>query len=570
MNRTVLSGLIGFLIGVLLAVTFVLPAPTIGAAPPLQDTSHSHETEADVTPLNGCLGSHHHPITTDSELAQRYFDEGLILALGFNHEEAIRSFKDALKLDPECAMCYWGIAYALGPNINAPMDNAVVPEAYQATQKALELAPQASEAEQAYIEALSKRYAAEPVADRVPLDMAYAEAMREVTQSYPDDLDAATLFAEALMDLSPWNYWTPEGEPTEYTNEIVTTLESVMERNPNHPGANHFYIHATEASQQPERAIPSAERLEFLVPGAGHLVHMPAHAYWRVGRYHDAARINERAIYTDESHTHVQGTPDQPVPSFYAVAYYPHNIHFLFAAAHMEGRSELALEAARQLVKRVPEAAFQQFPPLEDFKPMPLFALARFGRWDEILQEPQPAQENRYTTGIWHWARGLAYTRQGELDKAEAEYQALAELAQEPAMAELILWSFSPASSMLEIASHVLAGELAGARGETDRMITELEAAVKVQDGLGYMEPPAWFYPVRHNLGAALLEAGRAEEAEAVYREDLKQYPNNGWSLFGLAESLRAQDKTAEATEVQQRFDLAWQYADVTLTASRF
>jgi tetratricopeptide (TPR) repeat protein len=225
------------------------------------------------------------------------------------------------------------------------MDNAVVPEAYEATQQALELAPQASQAEQAYIEALSKRYAAEPVEDRVLLDQAYADAMRKVVQSYPDDLDAATLLAEALMDLSPWNYWTQEGEPTEYTTEILTTLETVMARNPNHPGANHYYIHATEASQQPERAIASAERLEFLVPGAGHLVHMPAHAYWRVGRYHDAARINERAIYTDESHAHVEGTPDQPVPGFYAVAYYPHNIHFLFAAAHMEGRSELALTA---------------------------------------------------------------------------------------------------------------------------------------------------------------------------------------------------------------------------------
>jgi tetratricopeptide (TPR) repeat protein len=242
----------------------------------------------------------------------------------------------------------------------------------------------------------------------------------------------------------------------------------------------------------------------------------------------------------------------------------------LFAAAHMEGRSELALTAARKLVERVPDEAFQQFPPLEDFKPMPLFALARFGRWDEILKEPQPAPENQYTTGIWHWARGLAYARTGEPDKAEAEYEALTKIAQDPAMAELVLWSFSPASSMLEIASHVLAGELAGVRGETGKMITELEAAVEVQDGLSYIEPPAWFYPVRHNLGAALLEAGRVGEAEAVYREDLKQYPNNGWSLFGLAESLRAQDKTVEAAETQQRFEMAWQYADVELTASRF
>jgi tetratricopeptide (TPR) repeat protein len=252
------------------------------------------------------------------------------------------------------------------------------------------------------------------------------------------------------------------------------------------------------------------------------------------------------------------------------VAYYPHNIHFLFAASQMEGRSQAALEAARQLIAAVPEEAYQEFPPLEDFRPMPLFALVRFGKWSEVLAEPQPPAQYQYTTGIWHWARGLAYLRQDQLEEAAAEYDALAEIAETQAMKDLVLWSFAPASDMLAIASHVLAGELAGARGETEEMIAELEAAVEIQDGLGYMEPPSWFYPVRHNLGAALLEAGQAAEAEAVYREDLKQYPNNGWSLFGLAESLRAQDKTAEADKMQQQFELAWQYADVTLTASRF
>jgi tetratricopeptide (TPR) repeat protein len=535
--------------------------------------AHGHDasTPEEVSPLLGSLGHHHHPITTSSDLAQRYFDEGLILTFGFNHEEAIRSFNDALKLDPDCAMCYWGIAYALGPNINAPMDDAAVPEAYAALQKAIELAPQASEAEQAYIQALAERYAAEPVADRAPLDLAYAEAMRELANQYPDDLDAATLLAEALMDLSPWNYWTKEGEPTEYTNEIVSTLESVLERDPNHPAANHFYIHAVEASQTPERAIPSAERLEYLVPNAGHLVHMPGHIYWRVGRYHDVVRINQRAAYVDENHIHlVDSAPDPASQTFYSMAYYPHNYHFLFAGAQMEGRSEDALDAARRLVAAVPAEAYREVPPLEDFKPMPLFALARFGKWQEILDEPQPEANFQYTTGIWHWARGLAYLRLGQLDQAQAEYKQLSEIAQAQAMKDLVLWSFSPASTMLEIASHVLAGELAGAEGKPDEMIAELEAAVAIQDDLSYIEPPAWFYPVRQNLGAALLEAGRAAEAEAVYRADLEQYPNNGWSLFGLAQSLEAQGKSEEAAEVQHQFEMAWQYADMTLTASRF
>ncbi len=541
-------------------------AHVMEAATAATDAPVAASARAGVAPLLGNLGDHHHAITVVDPRAQQYFDEGLILVIGFNHAEAIRSFKDAATLDPTCAMCYWGIALALGPNINAPMEAAAVPEAYAAIQKALELAPRTSEAEQAYIQALAKRYGPEAVADRGALDMAYADAMRELARRYPDDLDAATFFGEALMDLSPWAYWTAEGEPTTYTNEILATLESVMQRNPNHPGANHYYIHAVEASSQPERAVPSAERLTHLVPGAGHLVHMPAHVYWRVGRYHDVAEANEHAIHTDE-----QYIPDRNAGGgFYSVAYYPHNIHFLFTAAAMEGRSQLALETAHKLVEQVGEQAYRDIPMLEDFGPMPVYAMVRFGKWEEILKEPQPKAEFQYITGGWHWAQGMAYVRLGQLDKAEEHHARLVKLAETDTMKEFTLWSFEKAGTMLAIASHVLAGEMAGARGQTDEMIAELQEAVRIQDGLAYMEPPPWYYPVRHNLGAALLEVGRGAEAEVVYRKDLQQFPNNGWSLFGLAESLRAQGKMDEAADVQKQFEAAWQYADIRLTASRY
>jgi tetratricopeptide (TPR) repeat protein len=527
--------------------------------------------QRDLTPLIGNLGSHEHRITTSSELAQRYFNEGLTLTFGFNHAEAVRSFKDAATVDPACAMCHWGVALALGPNINAPMSDEAVPEAYAAIQKAQELAPAASPAEQAYIRALATRYVAAPVADRSELDLAYADAMRALSKQYPDDFDATTLFAEALMDLTPWQYWTKDSQPTTYTHEIIKTLESVLARNPDHPGANHYYIHAVEASDTPERALPSAARLERLAPGAGHLVHMPGHVYWRTGRYLDAARVNETAIAVDEDTIRrgVTGA-DQGTHSFYALSYYPHNIHFLYAAAQMEGRSQLALTAARKLVSVIPSEAYKAAPALEDFRPMPIFAMVRFGQWGDILAEPQPEAELQYATGIWHWARGLAYLRQGQVDLAEKELAQLNVIAESDAMDELMLASFPPASTLLGIASHVLTGELAAAHGDSVRAIAELEAAVAIQDGLAYIEPPAWFYPVRHSLGAALLEAGRPADAESVYREDLRQYPHNGWALFGLAQSLGDQGKTAEALEVQQRFAEAWQRADVTLTASRY
>jgi tetratricopeptide (TPR) repeat protein len=516
-------------------------------------------------PLYDNLGTHHFQITTKNNLTQRYFNQGLNLTYGFNHDEAGRAFKAAAKLDPQCAMCYWGAAYVLGPNINAPMEKSLVADAYDLSQKALALAPKASERERAYIEALSKRYVAHSPDDRSSLERAYADAMRKVSQQYPDDLDAATLYAEALMDLMPWNYWTKDGQPTTYTDEIVSTLESILARNPNHPGANHYYIHAVEASQAPERALPSAERLAGLVPGAGHLVHMPAHTFWRVGRYHDAIIANEHAIHADENYA-----PDRRNPNWYLSAYYPHNIHFLFAAAAMEGQSELAIRSAQKLVAEIPEASYRQLPPLEDFLPMPLFALVRFGEWEKILKESQPASEFQYTTGIWHYARGTALLRTGKLDEAAKELAKLEELARKPEMEAFGLASFSTAATNLRIASLTLGGELAGARGEGEQMVSQLEAAVKLQDGLAYIEPPAWYYPVRQTLGAALLKLGKATEAETVYREDLKEYPQNGWSLLGLMKSLAAQGKTAEAVQIEVQFKQAWAHADVSLETSHF
>jgi tetratricopeptide (TPR) repeat protein len=558
-----------------------LPAPAVGQpaekaaeAPILPAATVAVPAEpAPAVPLYKNLGSHTRKIITSSPLAQQYFDQGLTLTYAFNHAEAIKMFKEAARLDPNCAMCHWGIAYALGPHINAPMDAAAVPEAYATVQKAEQLSHDGKDgAGAAYIEhelihALTARYAAEPMADRSSLDKAYADAMRVLAKKYPQDDDIGALFAESLMDLTPWNFWTKDGQATTYTDEIVTTLDSVLALNPMHPAANHYYIHATEASPNPERAVPSAERLMTLVPDAGHLVHMPAHTFWRVGRYHDAAEINKHAIHSDEGNNF---SPDRGGQGLYAVGYYPHNIHFLQAATSMEGRSAETIAAARKLAGTLSPEVIQAVPVLESFPPMALLALARFGKWDDILNEPQPPESLKYTTGIWHYARGMAFVRKGDLEAAGKELAPLKELAASKEMESLGLSTFATAGQLLMIAAETLEGELFGAQGETDHQIGHLEEAVRMQDELPYFEPPAWYFPTRQALGAALLDAGKAQEAEAVYRADLTQYPNNAWSLFGLTQSLKAQGKDADAAAAQKQFEEAWQYADVTLTRSSF
>jgi tetratricopeptide (TPR) repeat protein len=530
------------------------------------DHHHNHgATPAASTPppLFEGLSSLHHPVTTTVPEAQRYFDQGLRLIYAFNHDEAARAFKEAVRLDPNCAMASWGIALALGPNYNLPVDAERDRAAYEALQRALTLASKVSEAERAYIEALAKRHVADPKADRKTLDVAYADAMREVAKRFPDDLDAATLFAEAMMNLRPWELWTMDGQPAPGTEEIVSTLESVLQRNPEHPGAIHYYIHAVEASHQPERAEPFADRLGKLMPAAGHLVHMPSHIYIRTGRYHDAAEVNAKAAAIDAAYIEkydIQGA--------YRMMYYPHNIHFFWAAATLEGRSKEALQAAKDFAAKLPVEMVRQMPMVEGFVPTYLFALVRFGKWQEVLKQPTPPADFKYSTGMWHYARGLAFAATKRLNKATAEHKKLTEItAATPPDAQVMMNS---AAALLQVAANVLGGEIAAKRRNVDEAVQLLEQAVRQQDALRYEEPPAWYYPVRQSLGAVLLKAGRATEAEAVYREDLRRNPENGWSLYGLTQSLRAQKKAEEAAAVDQRFREAWARADVKLTASRF
>jgi tetratricopeptide (TPR) repeat protein len=516
---------------------------------------------APAVPLQKDLGDLHHPITTTSKQAQRYFDQGLRLAYAFNHNEAHQSFQEAARLDPQCAMCYWGMALVLGPNINMPMDAAAEAPAHEAAQKAVALSGKASRAEQLYIRSLAARYAG-PGGDRAVLDKAYADAMREVARQFPDDPDALALFAEAMMDLRPWDYWTKDGAPQPGTSELVSTLEVAIKKAPNHPGACHLYIHAVEAVQ-PQLAVPCAERLAKLMPGAGHLVHMPAHIYMRVGRYDDAVKSNVHAVSVD--HHYIEGRKPE---GLYPLTYYPHNVHFLWSAASMGGRSAEAIKAARDLAAIVPDDTIKQIPPLEVFKPTELYALVRFGKWDEILAEPEPAKEFVYTRGVWYYARGLAFVAKGQLNDADYALGEVRMLSVDVPETQMV--GLNSASTLLQIASYVLAGELAAHRGRTEDAVAQLRKGVELEDGLTYEEPSGWHAPVRHNLGAVLLAAGMPADAEAVYREDLRRHPENGWSLFGLSQALEAQNKKKDATGVQKQFKRAWKKADVTLRASRF
>jgi tetratricopeptide (TPR) repeat protein len=508
-------------------------------------------------PLYTNLGTHHKAVGTRVPLAQKYFDQGLRLVYGFNHAEAIRSFTRATELDPACAMCWWGIAYAYGPHVNAGMDSASGVQAYQAAQKAVALSPKASPWQQAYIRAVAARYAAVPPTDRASLDSAYANGMAAVARAYPRDLDAAALYAESLMDLRPWNYWTPEGKPHPGTDEIVRQLERVIARNPQHPGACHYYIHAVEAVN-PQLAVPCAERLARLMPGVGHMVHMPAHIYIRVGRYGDAAASNVHAIHTDE--TFIEG--QKPV-TVYSLAYYPHNIHFLAFASTIAGQSARALEAARALQGKVNLDVARQVPMLQEMVPYYVLTLTTFGRWDEVLSEPLPPSDIRMPYAMAYYARGVAHAAKGRFAEAATALDTVKAIdAATPAD--------SPAKTPVSIAVHALMGEIATRSGKADEGIAHFREALRIEDAGLYFEPPKWYYPIRQSLGAALLKAGQPAEAEAVYREDLKRFPENGWSLFGLAAALRAQGKPDEAAAVDKRFSKAWSTADVELTASRF
>lgn len=518
--------------------------------------------QADAPPLFDNLGSLHHPIATTSEQAQRYFDQGLRLVYAFNHEEAIRSFEAAIQQDPQAAMPYWGIALALGPNINSAMGKKTEHRAIEMVQKARRLADRTVPGEHAYIEALVTRYVGRKGAKRKGLDEAYAKAMRSVTQRFPEDDDAAVLFAEALMDLRPWDFWKPDGKPQPGTDEIVITLESVLARNPDHPGACHYYLHAIEASLQPELALPCAERLPGLMPGAGHLVHMPAHIYMRIGKYHEAAEQNQRAAHVDE-----QYLADQHPTGEYADGYYTHNLHFLWASLAMEGRNVEAMKVARDLTATISEEEARKDKGKELYLPTPIFSMIRFGRWEELLKEPVPPKGLRLMEGMWRLGRGLALVATGRIPGAEGEHIVLAGLTKQIRRDRTT--EEKTERALLKIAERVLSGEIAVRRQRYDDAVRLFEDAIKIEEALPYSEPPLWPLSVRHHLGMALLLADRPSDAEAVYQADLLRHPNNGWALIGLIQSLRAQQKEDQAAETEDRFKKAWARADFIPATSR-
>jgi hypothetical protein len=517
-------------------------------------TQHPDMPAQPATLMEG-LGNHHHPVATSNPEAQKFFDQGLTLLYAFNHDEAARSFARAAALDPQLAMAHWGIALVKGPNYNAPADDEQWKVANAALQKALELAVKAPEPERDYIRALAKRYSPDVKADRQPLAEAYKAAMGELARKYPDDLDAATLYAESAMDLRPWKLWGADGKPAPGTDEILSVLEGVMRRNPEHPGANHYYIHAIEASPYAERGLACARRLDQLIPAAGHLLHMPAHIYMRLGDYAAAARSNERAIAADQVYLKKSGAK-----GIYPMMYYSHNIHFLAAAHCFQGRGGDAVKAADQLVAHVAPLV-DGMPMLESFLLAQPIVLVRFQRWDDVLAAKLPDGKRDLTRAVWHFARAQAYVATNKLLVADVERQEfLRRKKSVPGDAMLNQWN--SAQSVLAIAEAFLNARFALAKGKRAEGIDLLRQALQLEDALNYGEPPDWMLPVRETLGAALLQNGDAAAAEKVFRAGLGQYPRSGRCLFGLRESLKAQKNDYAARMVAREFEAAWQNAD--------
>ena len=521
--------------------------------------AHAHAKASADSDWYAGLGEYSHPVSTRNPQAQRAFDEGLILLYGFNHDEAIRRFQRAAELDPNLAMAHWGVALAKGDNYNWDATPEEEMAAYEALQKAVQLSKNAPQQEKDYINALATRYSSSANPDYKALGRAYAKAMKELSHKYPDDLDAATLYADSLMVLRPWKLWTKDGKPEEGTEEIVATLESVMKRNPDHAGANHLYIHAVEASNHPERALEASARLPGLAPAAGHLVHMPSHIYARVGDYEAASNSNVAAIEADEEYLSKVKPPD----GMYNMMYYPHNIHFLAASRAMEGRGGEAHAAAEKLVKYV-KPMVAHMPALEGFMPMRDWILVRFARWDDIMKLPEPEKSMPTTHALWHFARGMACVGGNKLDEAKREHEALVR-EQAAIPSDHVFSMFNTSHAVLSVADKVLAARIAEARGDVDAAVALLKEAGKHEDALNYTEPPDWINPTHEMLGGVLLKAKRYAEAEKAFRADLKRNPRSGRSLFGLMESLKAQGKTYEAKLIEPQFKAAWQRADAKL-----
>ncbi|MBO9635858.1 MAG: hypothetical protein J7578_22320 [Chitinophagaceae bacterium] len=505
-------------------------------------------------------------ISTSSKEAQEYFNQGMMLAYGFNHAEAARSFFEATRLDSTCAMAWWGFGYVLGPNYNGGMEEDNFQRAYDATIKAKALSKNSSPKEIALIEALISRYAQQPPADRKPLDIAYSAAMKKVYAQFPKDPDVGALYAESIMDLHPWDLYEKKTKaPKSWTPELVKVLEHLMKINPMHPGAHHFYIHAIEASANPEKALPSARLLDTLVPGSGHLVHMASHIYINTGDYHLGSLSNIRAVRTDSVYTtvcHAQGA--------YPVSYYPHNYHFLVATAALEGNSKLAWHAAQKLQEHT-SAELMKMPgwgTLQHYYYIPLYVAVKLSIWDTILTIPAPAKELVYPNAVWRYARGMAFLGKHDLKNAQIEMDSLRILAADTTLRHLTIWNINTTSDLAQIAAKVLSAGIAYQNKDTASAITQLKEAVALEDELNYNEPPDWFFSVRHHLGALLIKAGKYTEAEKVYIQDLKTWKKNGWALIGLHNALEMENKKKEAQKAYTDFEAAWKYADIKINSS--
>jgi tetratricopeptide (TPR) repeat protein len=517
---------------------------------------HPAHTESKPATLMTGYGDLHHPVSAKNAEAQKFFDQGLRQIYAFNHDEAARSFQRATELDPKLAIAYWGVAEAVGPNYNDPASDDRFAAAHVAIQKAVDLSANASPAEQAYIQAMALRFPADPKADRRKAAEAYHDAMREVVKNFADDLDAATLFAESGMNLHPWGLWMVDGTPREGTTEIVATLESVIRRDPNHLGAIHYYIHAVEASPNPERALAGANKLASLAPGAGHIVHMPAHVYIRTGDYAAAVKTNEEAADVDRAYIKASG-----VQGIYPMMYYSHNLHFIAMCSAMNGNYDEAIKNANLLATHVAPAV-KDMPPLEGFMTIPIAVDVRFHKWDEILKMPKPDPEMKITTVFWHFAQGMALASKGKIAEAEADYKSVADA--EANTGEEVVFAMpvnNKAKDVLKIARDVLGAKIALAKKDNAGAIALLQSAVAVQDTLKYSEPEDWFFPVRESLGAALLMNGDAAGAEKVFREDLVRHPRNPRSLYGLEQVLKAQKRDYDAGFVQKQFQASWKGA---------
>ncbi len=513
-----------------------------------------------IAPKLEGLGDHHIDVTTNNPESQYFFDQGFRLFLGFNHSEALRSFKEAIRLDNDNAMAYWGWALVLGPNLNLPMQGAVIEQTNHAIKMAVSLKGKVSELEQAYIESLAVRYSEEKDADRKALDLAYKVSMKKLMSKYPENHDVATLYVASVMNTNPWDYWYNDGTPKGQTAEILEILDHVTTKNPKHAGAHHYKIHLVEA-YRPELAEKNADQLGALMPGAGHLVHMPSHIYMRIGRYQDSYDANMLAAQTDEKY--IAQCNNQGI---YPLLYYPHNVHFLAWSAMYMGKSKDALEAAMKVA--YPEN-IDATKVMQVFRAQPMFVMLRFGMWDQMLAEKKPKKEDQFMIGVWHYGRGLAHINQGNIGKAKTELENLKTIHSGEMISKK---TGRPTTNkkLLIIAQAVLSSEIYGKQGDFEKALSQIDKAVRLEGGLRYAEPPSWYFPTRHILGALLMDADRAAEAEVVYWQDLAHNPENGYALYGLKLSLEAQGKDKTAKVITERFNKAWAGADTSLTSSRY